>query len=188
MSCFFHLTLFTSTNYTLDIFSDTKPPNGFFGSFVALGDSLMTMMNYFQNLRLQDVRNDNSTIIHQESFRHRKIRSNGIQTMGITWEVTRFCWPTINCEFHGFLYPQIFISRLFDLIKTNVRYGPRSRDFVNIHSNFFYCSLIFFVTRRQRIPREGISDDQLLPGSVLCFRVISHHSHKQSLTSYRDGI
>jgi hypothetical protein len=50
----FHLTLFTSTDYTLDIFSDTK---AFFGSFVALGDS---MMNYFQNVRLQGVRNEDS--------------------------------------------------------------------------------------------------------------------------------
>ena len=50
--------------------TSTKPSNTFFASFVALCNSRMTMANYFQNFRLQSARNNDSPIIHQETFRH----------------------------------------------------------------------------------------------------------------------
>lgn len=58
------------------------------------------------------------------------IESNGIQITKITWVSAWLRRPTINCEFHGFSYHQIFV----------------------------YCSIIFFVTSWQRTFPESVGD------------------------------
>ena len=136
----------------------------------------MIMVNYFQNFWLQSTRNDDSPIIHQETFRHGEIRTNRIPTMEITWDIARFCRPTINCKFHRFPYHQVFVSRFSDLVKTNIRYWPRTRNFTNVHFNFFNCSFIFFVTSWQGMSREGISTNQLFPGLYLIV-LINNRGH-----------
>lgn len=143
LTCFFHLTLFTPTDCTLYIFANVKLPNALFGSFVAFGNSLMTMLNYFQNFRLQSAGSSDSPIINQETFLYGEILLNGIQTIEITWDITRLCRPTINCKFPGFPYHQIFVRRFSDLV-------------TNLHFNFFNCSLIVFVTSWQRMSQEDV--------------------------------
>ena len=75
-------------------------------------------------------------------------------------------------------------AQFSDLVKTNTRYWPRTRvtSLTYISTSSTVCLLSLSQVGKGCL--EGIDNKQLFPGYVLCFRIISHHSHQQSLTSY----